>query len=82
MTSRYETDGLRETIGVNVKYARGIRGITQDELAEKMGWASRSNVCRLEAGGHLPRADTLVSLCEVLDVSADYLLGFDEMEQA
>lgn len=61
-----------------LRSARVVRGLTQEELAKEMGWGERSNVSRLESGRHIPRADTLIHLCKVLDVSADYLLGLED----
>ena len=61
-----------------LRSTRVVRGLTQEELARAMGWGERSNVSRLESGKHIPRADTLVQLCQVLNVSADYLLGLKD----
>lgn len=61
-----------------LRSTRVVRGLTQEELAKQMGWGERSNVSRLESGKHIPRADTLAQLCQVLNVSADYLLGLKD----
>ena len=55
--------------------------LTQEALAEKLGvrqgWISRMEN-RLT---NYVRSDNLFSLCQVLDVSADYLLGLDDVPQ-
>lgn len=65
---------LAATFAQQLRAARQARGWTQAELAERVGIAVE--VCgRLERGGVLPRADTLVRLSESLGVRTDTLLG-------
>jgi transcriptional regulator with XRE-family HTH domain len=65
---------LAATFAQQLRAARQARGWTQAELAERVGIAVE--VCgRLERGGVLPRADTLVRLSQALGVRTDALLG-------
>lgn len=65
---------LATTFARELRSARRARGLTQAELAERVGVAVE--VCgRLERGRALPRAETLARLSAALGVSADVLLG-------
>ncbi len=65
---------LRAVFARELRAARKARGFTQAELAERAAIAVE--VCgRLERGGVLPRADTLVRLAVALAVTTDALLG-------
>ena len=62
-------DRLRETLR--------DKSMTQEELARK-ALISKSTVYMYINCGVLPTADNLKAVCEVLDVSADYLLGLEK----
>jgi transcriptional regulator with XRE-family HTH domain len=57
--------------GKRLKWARERRGITQEELAEKLGVSLRT-ITRYE---NQSGDDLLRDVSQALDVSADYLLG-------
>ena len=49
----------------NIAHLRVARGLTQEQLAERMG-AKQSTVARLEAGKYLPRLLTLERVAKAL----------------
>lgn len=55
---------------------RKERGLSQEELAEKLG-ISRQAVSRWEGGYALPDAQNVLQLSKLFDVTADYLLNDD-----
>ena len=59
--------------GNRVRAARERLGITQEDLAARVGM-SPSHMSIVERGVKVPRMDTVVILANELDVSADYLL--------
>ena len=59
--------------GNRVRAARELLGITQEDLASRVGM-SPSHMSIVERGVKVPRMDTVVKLANELDVSADYLL--------
>lgn len=66
------------TIGEKIKQARIDKGLTQEELAEKLGYKSRSSVNKIETGGRdIPRSQ-IKRIAEILDVSPISLLGFED----
>lgn len=66
-----------ETVGERLAQLRRERGITQAELAEKLGLA-QPNVSDYERSILRLNADLILKLTEILKVSADELLGISE----
>lgn len=60
-------------VGIRVKELREAASLTQEQLAEKID-VSVQYISRLERGTVGMSMNTLASMCEVLKVSADYLL--------
>ena len=67
-------------VGKRIRQARVLAGLTQEQLAEKIG-VSRTAVVRWEAAETEPTLEHLLALATSLRVSADYLLGIDEHSQ-
>ena len=59
-----------------VKY-RKLKGLTQEEMAEKMQ-VSRQSVSKWENGEAVPELAKIMKLADILDVSLDVLCGRDE----
>lgn len=68
------------TMGDRVKAARLKKGYTQEELAHKLGYKSRSSVNKIETERDIPRS-MIVRLAEILEVSPSYLMGWEEPKQ-
>ncbi len=64
----------RVIIPKRIRSAREMRGISQQELAKKCGFA-QTMLSHIERGTRLPRVDKVRTIAETLEVSADYLLG-------
>ena len=64
------------TIGERVKELRIKKDLTQLELAELLGYKSKSSVAHIENGRDIPRS-MVVKLAEVLDTTPSYLMGWD-----
>ncbi len=63
--------------GEKIKELRKEKGLTQKMLAEKIGQA-QSTIFYWEQNKQEPTISSLKKLCEVFEVSADYLLGATE----
>lgn len=57
-----------------IKKLRKQRGLSQYELAEKLG-IHGGHISRLENGKFKPSIELLKKLTEIFEVSADYLIG-------
>lgn len=64
---------MKYEIGARIRKYREDRGISQKELAEKLG-ISNSRVSNWEHGINRPDADILADICEALNVSPSELL--------
>lgn len=66
-------------LGYRIKEVRTQRGMAQNELAKRIS-KSKSAVCGYENEAQVPPLDVLVSIASVLNVSLDYLVGFEKEE--
>jgi transcriptional regulator with XRE-family HTH domain len=66
------SEKLKE-IGARISERRREVGLTQEKLAEQMD-VSVQMVSNLERGNKAIRIDNLMKLCEILDISSDYIL--------
>lgn len=57
----------------NIKKTRLKKKLTQTEVASRIP-ISQSNYSKIELGIVIPDANTLKRICEILQVSSDYLL--------
>ena len=64
----------------NVKRLRIENGMTQEELAKKIGYGDRSKIAKIEAGEQEIPFAKIKLLADVLSVSPMDLLGFDDDE--
>lgn len=62
--------------GTNLQFIRRQRGMTQEELAAKLG-VSRQAVSKWESDGALPELEKLAALCELFGCTMDGLLRGD-----
>ena len=68
------------TVGQRIKEARIKKGLSQTELAELLGYKSRSSINKIESDGRdIPRS-SIVRFAEVLDVTPAYLMGWESEE--
>lgn len=59
--------------GTRVKIAREQKGLTQEQLAEKIDMTN-NYISNIERNRSIPSISTLVRICNSLDVTPDYLL--------
>lgn len=64
------------TLGERIKYARESKELLQDDLAKLIGVKSSGVISNWEKDLNKPNAEKIVKLCEVLEVSASYLLDY------
>ena len=64
--------------GEKMKKARLAKGLTQEQMAEKLG-VNKGTISHYEKGKTFPGEEKLRMVAETLNVSFDYLLGEGEM---
>ena len=73
--------GLRKAFGARLKQLRKWRHWTQKQLAAKVDIRFQL-LNKYESGQHMPPADTLISLAEVLATTVDYLLTGNPVDES
>jgi len=68
---------LKDRVGLRIRTIRKRRGLTQEELGERIG-RSADAVSQIERGVNLPGFDTLERMAEVLAVPLAAFFQFDE----
>lgn len=67
-------------IGTNIKLRREELGMSQDELAEKMGYKSRSTIAKIEKGVNDVVQSNIVKFADVLKTTPSRLMGCEDGE--
>ena len=70
---------LKQMIGARIKEIRSKRGITQDQLSERME-INPKYLSSIERGKENPTLNTLIKLSRSLEVGLDEVFGFVEIE--
>ena len=65
-------------IGKQIRQARELRGWTQEELAHRMGYKSKSTVNKIEMGINDIPQSKVVQYAEVLGVTPAFLMGWED----
>jgi len=65
------------TIGERIKNRREELGLTQDELAKKCGYKSRSSINKIELSRDLPLRKVSL-MAQALETTPAYLMGWKE----
>lgn len=71
---------MGEKFNENLKNAREKRGLSQKDVAEKIGVA-KSTYSLYESGNREPNVQTIKKIADLLKITADELLGLDEEPQ-
>lgn len=71
---------MGEKFNENLKIARERKGLSQKDIAEGIGVA-KSTYSLYESGNREPNVQTIKKIADILNVSADELLGIDDEPQ-
>jgi transcriptional regulator with XRE-family HTH domain len=79
-----EQDGRRRamTIGERIKNRRIELGMSQEELAKKIGYSSRSSINKIELDVQQLRQSKIMDIAKALNTTTAYIMGWDEPEPA
>ena len=62
-------------LGLNIAYYRKLRGMSQNQLAEKIN-ISRTHMSRIETADCAVSLDVIFNICTALEISPDKLFVF------
>lgn len=65
-------------IGLRIRNKRLELGISQEELASRMGLKSKSTICKIERGEDNLTAESVKNYSKALGVTVDYLYGNED----
>ena len=68
------------TVGERIKKRRIELGLTQEELAKRMGYKGKTSVCVAETKGDNVTTTKVEKFAKALDVSAKYLMGWEDTD--
>lgn len=68
---------MKSSLGETICYYRQMKRMTQDEFAARLGVTPQA-VSKWERGNGLPDVSLLEGICQILEISANTLLGFNE----
>jgi transcriptional regulator with XRE-family HTH domain len=60
--------------GEKLRFLREQHGMTQQNLADALGFAAHVHIHNLETGKKQPNVELVVKLCKLFNVSADALI--------
>lgn len=69
------------TLGQRIQELRKGAGLTQEQLAERMG-VTRQAVSKWESDGGVPELDTLIAMSRLFHVTIGQLLGVEELRKS
>ena len=61
----------------NLRYLRRTNKMSQNELADKLGYKSFTTVQKWEDGSAFPRVSTLKKIADIFDIDVDHLLNLN-----
>ena len=70
-----------KTVGKRIKDKRESLNLTQDELAKKLGYKSKSTINKIEKGINDVSQSKLMEFAKVLKTTPSYLMGWEEQEE-
>lgn len=72
---------MKNGIGKNIADRRKELGLTQEELANRMGYKSKSTINKIELGINDIPQTKIVKFAEALHTSPSVLMGWDKVQQ-
>jgi len=67
-----------DTIGERIRKRREHLGMTQDELAKKLGYKSRSSINKIELNERNLTQSKIVAIANALETTPSYVMGWEE----
>lgn len=65
-------------IGKRIRTKREMLGMTQEELASKLGYKNKSSIAKIETGANDIVQSKVVEFADILGTTVAYLMGWDE----
>ena len=66
------------TVAERIRSRREALGISQEELARRLGYRSRTSVTKIESGARTLRQQNIKPLADALETTPSYIMGWEE----
>ena len=66
------------TVGNRIRNLREQRGLTQDELAKRMGYTGKSSISKIESSGNDVTLKKISRVATALNTTPSYLMGWTD----
>lgn len=73
---------MKDEIGMRIRKQREALGLSQQELAEKMGYKTRSAINKIEMGINGIPQEKIIKFAQVLKTTPSHLMGLQDQEEA
>lgn len=67
-----------KTIGERIRERRIQLEMSQDELAKRLGYKSRSSINKIESGDQMLTQSKIAAIAKELQVTPSYIMGWDD----
>ena len=69
-------------IGDRIRIRREELQMSQDELAKRLGYKSRSSINKIEANSRNLTQSKIKAIADALDTTPSYIMGWDELDES
>lgn len=73
-----KSSSFAKSLGNRIQLLRTSIGMSQEELATRLGYSGKSIISKIESGKSEPPASKLFSFAEILGTNIAYLMGWDD----
>jgi len=75
-----EQELFRWKFGMRIKLRRAVIGLSQTELAERLGYSNKTIISKIESGKNEPPLSKVKAFADALETTVAYLMGWTENE--
>lgn len=65
-------------VGKRIAERRKELGMSQEELADKLGYSGKSTICKIETGHNDITTSSVAEFAKALNTTIDYLMGWEK----
>lgn len=73
---------VNKMIGKNIRRRRVELGLSQEELAERCGFKSKSSINKMEAGVQGLPQSKIITVAKALETTPGYIMGWEGVEES
>lgn len=75
-----EQELFRWKFGMRIRLRRAVIGLSQTDLAERLGYSNKTIISKIESGKNEPPLSKVKAFADALETTVAYLMGWTEHE--